>query len=103
MSHVYLVHRGPRPAYHRAPFHPVMTLPNGSDAAFAHDRDEEPWTLIGGAVWWDDKRMPAWLRREGVIYPPDEHSRRCVLGDCAGHWYGDAEPPFWPPVAGGEG
>jgi hypothetical protein len=128
---VYLIKRGPRPEYHRAPFHPVIicgkrkvakveagwtgdaayvwehernwhgggwllarwkgfdvdyghvvracTMPDGSSAAFQHEMDAEPWTLLNGAVWWDDKKMPEWLAKAGVVYPSDDFSQQSIL------------------------
>lgn len=149
---VYLVKRGPRPPYHRAPFHPViicgkvkvakweagssrsassvweherphrgggwlfarwkgfdidyggvvssLTLPDGDEAAFVHEHTgREPWTLLAGAVWWDDKKIPAWLADAGVVYPPDSFTQQRILDDiasdgCSG--FGRARPAHWP-------
>lgn len=52
-----------------------LVLPDGTRAAFAHDRDAAPWTLLPGAVFLDDRSMPAWLEALGAVYPPDERTR----------------------------
>lgn len=150
MSGVYLVKRGPRPSYHKAPFHPVIicgkrrvamweagfsgdcawvwehnrgtgfggwlfvrwagldidyghvvrnfTLPDGTDAAFVHEHTgREPWFLIAGAVWWDDKRMPKWLEASGVVYPSDHHSQQSILNVIADSGFLERPTPnFWP-------
>lgn len=76
----------------------VLKLPDGTFAGFVHDRNAPPWTLLRGAVWWDDRPMPAWLQQAGVIYPPDSFTRQRVLDNVAddgssgfrreipGHW-----------------
>ncbi len=152
---LYLIKRGPKPEYHRAPFHPVIlcdrkriamweaswsgsqawvwardglrndgqgwllqrwngldidyghvvrdfVLPDGNHAAFY--RDYEPFPqgiqdLFAGAVWWSDKRMPAWLQERGVIYPPDAFTQQWILDHIAddGLWnFGREVPPYWP-------
>jgi hypothetical protein len=136
MPDVYLIKRGPKPSYHRAPFHPVIicakravakweagctsdaawvwshergarvggwllerwngfdvdygsvvhgiVMPDGTKAAFVHEHTgREPWPLLAGAVWWDNKRMPRWLRTAGAIYPPDEFTQQTILDTIA--------------------
>jgi hypothetical protein len=77
-----------------------FTLPDGTDAAFVHEHTgREPWTLLAGAVWWDDRKMPAWLLDAGVIYPPDAFSQQGILlaiGD--GNIRSEA-PSHWPAAA----
>lgn len=78
-----------------------VTLPDGTTGAFAHDENQEPWTLLTGAVWLDDKRLPQWLDRRGAIYPPDRFTRNGLLDriadDCvSGIGRESAWPPFWP-------
>lgn len=170
---MYLIKRGPRPDYHKAPFHPVIIcakkrvakreagsssdrawvwerfstdvengegfllarwcgldidyghvvhgfdLPDGTPAAFHHqhrslgyDRPgevgakflgysaepQEPWTLIRGAVWWDDKLMPPVLAKAGVVYPPDDFTQQVILDaiaddGCSG--FGREIPKHW--------
>lgn len=153
MKTIWLIKRGPRPAHHRAPLHPVivcakkrvakwesgatdelacvwehdyseggsgwlwtrwmgldidyghvvrsMPLPNGERVAFVHDRDKEPWTLLQGAIWWDNKPMPAWVMSAGVLYPPDEFTRNTILSMVANDGFsglGRQCPSFWPPA-----
>ncbi|MFA6046915.1 MAG: hypothetical protein WC718_18170 [Phycisphaerales bacterium] len=129
---LYLIKRGPRPDYHRAPYHPVivcadMTMADweigctcqratvwthdprdlstgwllqrwrglvidygggvqhgcspveGVHGGYYHDRYAEPWTLLPGAVWWTDKRMPAFLEAAGVVYPSDNFTQQDIL------------------------
>jgi hypothetical protein len=153
MADVYLVKRGPRPDYHRAPFHPVIvcgkrwvakweagwtgdaawvwshergtsgggwllerwngldidyghvvravTLPDGTDAAFVHEgTGREPWPLLLGATWWDDKPMPRWLVQYGVLYPMDGFSQQRILdtvADDGSSGCGRPIPPHWRP------
>lgn len=52
-----------------------FALPDGTIAAFRHTKDNEPWTLIAGAVWWSLAPMPAWLRNLGCIEAPDEFTQ----------------------------
>lgn len=153
MSDIYLIKRAPRPAYHRAPFHPVIIcgkrrvakweagwtgdaswvwshargemaggwllerwngfdidyghvvrgvlMPDGTDAAFVHEpTGREPWTLLDGAVWWDDQPLPKVLVERGVIYPPDLYSQQTVLRDIANTYERYQERPnFWPQPA----
>lgn len=152
MSGVYLIKRGPREAYHRAPFHPVIIcakrrvakweagwtgdaawvwshergtgaggwllerwngfdiayghvvrgvlMPDGTDAAFVHEHtNREPWPLIAGAVWWDEKQIPAWLLEMGAIYAPDKFSQQRILDLIAndGCSFDDRpRPEHWP-------
>jgi hypothetical protein len=129
---LYLIKRGPRPDYHKAPYHPVILCARKPIAdweagctckratvwghgpknegtgwlllrwhglvidygpgvmhgcsptdevhgGFYHDRRKEPWTLLAGAVWWDDKKMPDWLRESAVVYPPDDFTQQRIL------------------------
>lgn len=69
-----------------------LTLPDGTEAAFAHGREREPWTLLRGAVWWSARRMPAWLEEAGVIYPPDGFTQSRILGRLP-------RPSCWPEPA----
>ena len=76
-----------------------LTLPDGTLAAFVHEHtNREPWPLISGAVWWDDKRMPAWLAEMGAVYPPDEFTQQRILDsiadDGASGW-GREVPSHW--------
>lgn len=152
MSAVYLIKRGPKPGFHRAPYHPVIicakkpvakweagwtgdaawlwshergvrgggwllerwngfdvdyghvvrgvAMPDGTPAAFVHESTgREPWTLLEGAVWWDDKKMPGWMEAAGVIYPPDNFTRQRVLDTTAGDGssgFSREWPDFWP-------
>ena len=78
-----------------------FALPDGTEAAFAHDPTREPYTLVMGAVWWDDKQIPKSLLSAGVIYPPDTFSRQWILdgiadNGCSG--FGRAEPGHWPKI-----
>jgi hypothetical protein len=79
----------------------VGKMPDGSPSAFYHNRKKEPFTLIKGAIWWDDKKMPDWLKNAGVIYPPDQFTRQCILEDIAddgvrGNAWERPQPDFWP-------
>ena len=67
-----------------------LTLPDGRDAAFCHDRDGEPWTLLTSAVWWDVSNMPDFVKNWGVKYPADEFTRRKITRS-SGDLYGVAE------------
>lgn len=170
---LYLIKRGPKPEYHRAPFHPVIvctarhtaswevgwsgdggwlwshdaseegvgwllerwnglnidyghvvrgfTLPDGTKAAFDHDRAGTPGSaraLLHGAVWWSqDHRVPEWLSNGyGVRLPDDDHSLQMILHDAGTCLLGAAKEdalrdrrdrlPAFPPVdavRGGEG
>lgn len=129
---LYLIKRGPRPDYHKAPFHPVILCrtktaaeweagctckratvwshhpadkwtgwlllrwqglvidygpgvmhgcspADGVNGGFYHDCTAEPWTLLCGAVWWDDKQMPERVAEAGAVYPPDEFTQQRIL------------------------
>lgn len=80
-----------------------LALPDGTHAAFAHDRAAAPWTLLPGAVFLDDRPMPAWLEAQGVVYPPDERTRdrliETILGEGAiGLGRRAFYPAHWPPA-----
>ncbi len=153
---LYLIKRGPRPSYHRAPFHPVIlcakkpvakweagwtgdkawvwtrethepyggwllerwegldidyghivrgcTLPDGTETAFWHKHARSlPWDLMKGAIWWDDKKMPDWVQKAGVVYPPDDFTQDSILNTIANEIRGEhcsfpgrPRPEFWP-------
>ncbi|MCK5218681.1 hypothetical protein KAR10_04115 [bacterium] len=131
---IYLIKRGPRPDYHRAPFHPVIVcakkymakreagctedrawlwsrestklngegfllerwngldidyghlvrevgpMPDGTHTAFFHPHKKgEPWSLLDGAVWWDNKKMPPGFEKAGVVYPPDDFTQTRII------------------------
>jgi hypothetical protein len=59
----------------------TINLPDGSKAGFFHDRDKEPWTLLKGAIWWDDKPLPKMLAELGVIETPDDFSKETIRRD----------------------
>jgi hypothetical protein len=76
-------------------------LPDGTTSGFGHDRKAEPWTLLSGAVWWSDKRMPDALAKAGVVYPPDAHTQWDILDTiaddgCSG--FCNRERPVWWPT-----
>jgi hypothetical protein len=84
-------------------------LPDGTGTGFFHRRAldvrrREPWLLLPGAVWWSEKRMPAWAEAEGVVYPPDDFAQQRILDEVAalacrhGGVSGIARPipPWWP-------
>lgn len=151
MSAVYLIKRGPRPDYHKAPFHPVivcgkrpvakwqagntgdaawvwsherayrgggwllerwngfdvdyghvvhsMTMPDGTESAFVHEHTgREPWPLLAGAVWWDNKPIPKWLAEAGVVYATDDFTQSVIVNDVAndGSFFPRPRPAFWP-------
>lgn len=147
INSIYLIKRGPRPEYHRAPFHPIvicdhlkiakweagwtgegatvwencdvkylsagwllgrwkgfdidyghvvrhLSLPDGTQSAFCHDRDGEPWALLSGAVWWSERKLPPSLADRGVRYAPDSFTRNRILDHCCPHgtrWVGNTE------------
>lgn len=169
---LYLIKRGPKPDYQKAPFHPVIIcdlkriakweagwtgdrawlwtheahhdssgwllerwegldidyghivrggdLPDGTPLAFAHRRrdlgyehfedgahkwrgysedSQEPWTLLPGAIWWSESRMPEWIEASGVLYPPDHFSQQDILDNIADdgiQGFGRACPEWWP-------
>lgn len=159
MSCVYLIKRGPRPEYHKAPFHPVIicgtrhvakreagwtgdaawvwshergtpvggwllerwkgfdvdyghvvrgvVMPDGTEAGFVHAHTgREPWTLIAGAVWWDDRKVPQWLADAGVVYPSDDFTQQSIVNrmerEPSGFWRRSVLD-FWPATARGDG
>ena len=58
----------------------VGPMTDGTLCGFVHPHTgREPWSLLKGAVWWDDKRIPPDLLEAGVIYPPDEFTQQCIL------------------------
>lgn len=145
---LYLIKRGPRPDYHKAPYHPVILctrvaeakwqagatselawvwekydatpssgwdlcrwngfdivgichhnyrLPDGLKPGIVHDRQSEPRTLLAGAVWWSNQKMPTWLQEKGVIYPPDSFTQECII-DNINNSRGRNDPePVYPP------
>jgi hypothetical protein len=79
----------------------VGPLPDGSHTAFFHDRDSEPWTLLRGAVWWDDRVLPKYLEKAGVVYSPDDFTRNVILDaveDDGVSGFGREWPSYWPPA-----
>lgn len=63
----------------------LINLWDGTVAGFAHDRNDKPFTLLKGAVWWSYDEMPEWLREAGVVYPSDEWTKSMIrkdLGSC---------------------
>lgn len=85
-----------------------VKLPDGDVRAFDH-RHEHPETfaLQEGAVWWSPRRMPAWLRRAGTVYPSDRHTQQGILdffADDGLSGFGRQIPDFWAePVLGAKG
>jgi len=93
-----------------------ITLPDGTTAAFEHDRERVPWTLMPGAIWWSLRKMPKPLSQSGVIYPPDSFTRDdictwCLKGNIfpdgmpstMGRSWEDEWPDFWPPLSKKDG
>jgi hypothetical protein len=84
-----------------------VTMPDGTDAAFVHEHTgREPWPLLAGAVWWDDKSMPRWIADAGVVYAPDAFSQEAILRDISNDrqdrnasTMGVERPAFWPAPA----
>lgn len=77
----------------------VGPLPDGTHTAFFHDRDKEPFTLVKGAIWWDDKKMPKELENLGVIYPPDQFTQQSILDRIVYDGFSGFRreiPSFWP-------
>lgn len=80
------------------------TLPDGTEMAFSHQHHgRDPWPLIAGAVWWDDKKMPRWLEEAGVVYPTDHFTQQSIVNRVAddGYWERPV-PDFWPRALRGE-
>lgn len=81
-------------------------LPDGTRIGFRHQRPDEPWSLLSGAVWWSLQKMPAWLAGEGVVYPSDEFTQRSILTHH--NWADEAKkrdsvplavrPSWWPEI-----
>jgi hypothetical protein len=155
---IYLVKRGPKPDWHKAPHSPVLIctrrdvamweagwsgdqaqvwaqngspacgfllirwngldidyghvvrtfkLPDGTSAAFHHrHRHPETWVLLNGAVWWSERKMPAWLAEAGAVYPSHAWTQGRILqviNNCRqdaagrnGEWHFVERPEFWP-------
>jgi hypothetical protein len=77
----------------------VGPLPDGTHTGFFHDRDKEPWTLLSGAVWWDDKKLPPCLEKVGLIYPTDDFTQQRILdhiADDGASGFGREIPSYWP-------
>ncbi len=77
----------------------ALTLPDGSQGAIFHDRDKEPWTLLKGCIWWDDKPLPPHLVKLGLVYPPDNFTQQCILDHIAHDGlmgFGRKRPSYWP-------
>lgn len=51
-----------------------ITMPDGRIAGVDHDRNEEPWTLLNGAIWWSEHHMPKWVKNAGVLLPTDRRT-----------------------------
>lgn len=78
-----------------------VLMPDGTDAAFSHEHNGlDPWPLIPGAVWFDDRPLPKALDGRGVIYPPDKFTQETVLRviGSANDTYPE-RPSFWPEPA----
>lgn len=79
--------------------HNVGDMPDGAHSGFYHPgRGGEPWTLLKGAIWWDDKPLPPSLVEMGVIYPPDDFTQQRILDTiaddgCSG--FPRAKPAYW--------
>jgi len=80
----------------------VGPMPDGTLTAFFHPHEskKEPWSLIKGAIWWDDREMPKMLKLRGCIYPPDDFSKSSILDKIAddgstggGNWR--PQPTWW--------
>lgn len=78
-------------------------LPDGKFRWLGHAEElQEPWTLLAGAVWWSDSRMPEWIEAAGVVYPPDHFSQQNILDNIAdkggSHVSGMGRlcPDWWP-------
>lgn len=58
MSQIYLIKRGPRPAHHREPYHPVVICPRKKIAGW-----EASWSGDHAWVWTHDRKSPSsgWL------------------------------------------
>ena len=84
----------------------AVKLPDGTEAAFVHDRSAEPWSLLNGATWWSIAKMPEWLQKLGVKYPDNKWIRNRIVEDSGGpeqcvfggDW-SDKWPEWWEPLA----
>lgn len=75
----------------------AIEMPDGTIAGVFHDRNQEPWTLLSGAVWWDENRIPERLKEAGVVYPADGFSQRRILQRLWDEYRKDlGKPDFWP-------
>jgi hypothetical protein len=79
---VYLVKRGPKPAFHKAPYHPVIIASRLHTAKW-----EAGWTGDGATLWEHNKREggSGWLlaRWRGLDIDYGHVVRGCVLPDGA--------------------
>lgn len=73
-------------------------FPDGTELdLMVHDRAKEPWTLLDGAVWWSNQKIPAWLQEKGVIYPPDSFTQERIIGNINNSRDGNDLEPVYPP------
>lgn len=63
--------------------HDIGKMPDGTDCCFVHPhkKDQEPWSLLPGSVWWDDKPLPADLKEMGVVIAEDDFSKERIACD----------------------
>ena len=131
-SGLYLVVRGPRSEFHKAPYHPIIVCSRQHTArwegkntvdghtiywnAYPHEGHGN-WFLgryrgydingnlgpnfvffdgktnaelcdyatvnamLNGAVWWSYDRMPEFVKKMGVVYAEDDHSKEAIWRD----------------------
>jgi len=151
---MYLIKRGPKHEWHKAPYHPVIIcnkkaiaefeagdtgdhswvwerqsvrmdgsgfllvrwngfdidygnvvhdigdMPDGTKCDFVHPHTgKEPWNLLNGAIWWDDKKIPEDLASAEVIYPPDDFSQSQIMFEIKNTIGLFERPLFWPKAA----
>lgn len=58
-----------------------IELPDGTKAAFFHDKGKSPWILIKGAVWWSNHKIPTWIQDRGCLFVKDSFSIECIERD----------------------
>jgi hypothetical protein len=84
---------------------PVMSAPrlfDGARSGFVHDHDQEPWTLLRGALWWSIRQMPPAFAKAGVLYAAKWRLQQCILDSIAHDSHSgcnDRVAPAWWPLA----
>ena len=79
IANLYLVKRGPRPSYHKAPYHPIIICTRRPIAEWESD-----WTGRGSWVWLKEAdKSSGWLlvKWEGLNVDYGHIVRACMLPD----------------------